>query len=270
MNEPEDKNTLTFWEHLDELRGSLIRAAAVTLACALVAFFLKDALFGIVLAPKSPDFLTYRLLKRAGEWVSGTDFVSSPFEVRLINTALTEQFVIHMKTAAYAGLLCASPYILYLLFRFVSPALYVNERRYAVRMVGAGYVMFLLGTLLNYFLIFPLTFRFLGTYQVSAEVENSITLQSYMDTLLMMSLMMGIVFEIPVLCWLLARMGILHAAFMRHYRRHAIVLILTVAAVITPTSDVFTLLMVGMPMWFLYEASILIVSAVDKSGAISR
>lgn len=267
MNESEDKDSLTFWEHLDELRGSLVRAVVVTLACAVVAFFLKDELFGIVLAPKSPDFLTYRLLNRAGEWVSGSSWEASRVEVRLINTALTEQFVIHMKTAAYAGLLCASPYILYLLFRFVSPALYVNERRYAVRMVGSGYVMFLLGTLLNYFLIFPLTFRFLGTYQVSEEVENAITLQSYMDTLLMMSLMMGIVFEIPVLCWLLARMGVLRAAFMRRYRRHAIVLILTVAAVITPTSDVFTLLMVGMPMWFLYEASIWVVNAVNKDKA---
>ncbi len=264
MAESGDKNTLTFWEHLDELRGSLIRAAVVTLLCAVAAFFLKDALFGIVLAPKSPDFVTYRLLEQVGEWVSGgIQPESSRFEVRLINTALTEQFVIHMKTAVYAGVLCASPYILYLLFRFVSPALYANERRYAVRMVGAGYVMFLTGTLLNYFLIFPLTLRFLGTYQVSVEVENAITLQSYMDTLLMMSLMMGIVFEIPVLCWLLARMGVLRAGFMRRYRRHAIVLILTVAAIITPTSDVFTLLMVGMPMWLLYESSIFIVRGVE-------
>ena len=124
--------------------------------------------------------------------------------------------------------------------------------------------MFLSGAALIYFLIFPLTFRFLGTYQVSAEVENTITLESYMDTLLMMTLTMGIVFEIPILCWLLARLGFLTASFMRRYRRHAIVLILVAAAVITPTSDVFTLLLVGMPMWMLYEAGIYLVALTEK------
>ena len=190
--------------------------------------------------------------------------VPGDFSVRLINTGLAEQFVIHMKVSLYAGLLCASPYVIYLLFRFVSPALYDNERRYAVRTVGAGYVMFLLGTALNYFLIFPLTFRFLGTYQVSAEVENTVTLQSYMDTLLMMSLTLGIVFEIPVLCWLLARFGVLTSSFMRRFRRHAVVVVLVAAAVITPTSDVFTLLLVAFPMWLLYEAGIWVVAATEK------
>ena len=132
---------------------------------------------------------------------------------------------------------------------------------------GAGYVMFLLGSALNYFLIFPLTFRFLGTYQVSAEVENAITLQSYMDTLLTMNLMLGIVFEIPVLCWLLARFGVLDTAFMRRYRRHAIVVILVAAAVITPTSYVFTLLLVALPMWLLYEAGIWVVAATERRRA---
>lgn len=269
MSEPEDSKNLTFWEHLDELRGCLIRAAVVTLVCALAAFFFKDILFQIVLAPKSSDFVTYRILEYMGRWMLGSGFSLSSFSVRLINTGLAEQFVIHVRTALYAGLLCTSPYVLYLLFRFVSPALYVNERHHAVRMVGAGYVMFLAGTLLNYFLIFPLTFRFLGTYQVSLEVENAITLQSYMDTMLMMSLTMGIVFEIPVLCGLLARFGILHVAFMRHYRRHAIVLILVVAAIITPTSDVFTLLLVSMPMWLLYEASIFVVNAVQDKNRLT-
>ena len=164
-----------------------------------------------------------------------------------------------MRAAIYAGILIASPYILYTLFRFISPALYNQEKKYAARVVGSSYVMFMLGVALSYFLIFPLTFRFLGTYQVSGEVENMISLQSYMDTLMMMNLMMGIVFEIPILCWLLAKFGLLSAAFMRRYHRHAIVVILVLAAIITPTSDVFTLLMVSLPMWLLYEISILIV-----------
>lgn len=260
-NKPEGTSTATFWEHLDELRGCLFKAAAVTVLCGVVAFFFKDALFCVVLAPKDADFVTYRMFNT----LAGPALGMENFHVRLINTALADQFVIHMKTALLAGLLCASPYVLYLLFRFVSPALYDNERRYAVRLVGAGYVMFMTGVALSYFLIFPLTFRFLGTYQVSAEVENTITLQSYMDTFWTMHVMLGIVFEIPVLCWLLARIGVLKVTFMRRYRRHAVVLILVVAAIITPTSDVMTLLLVSLPMWMLYEISIWVVR-----GATSR
>lgn len=164
-----------------------------------------------------------------------------------------------MKTALCAGMLCTSPYILYQLFRFVSPALYDNERRYVTRMVGGGYAMFGLGVLVSYFLIFPLTFRFLGTYQVSGDVDNFITLDSYISTLVMMCLAMGIVFEIPILSWLFAKLGFLSADFMCKYRKHAIVIILVVAAIITPTSDVFTLSLVALPMRVLYEVSIWIV-----------
>ena len=189
-----------------------------------------------------------------------TEAGASDFFVRLINTGLAEQFVIHMKAALCVGVLCASPYILYQLFRFVSPALYADERKYVVRVVGGGYAMFLLGVSISYFLIFPLTFRFLGTYQVSGEVENMISLQSYISTLMTMSLAMGLVFEIPILSWLFAKLGFLSAGFMRRYRKHAVVVILVVAAIITPTSDVFTLSLVALPMWLLYEVSIWVVS----------
>jgi sec-independent protein translocase protein TatC len=176
-----------------------------------------------------------------------------------MNTGLTEQFMIHMRTAMYAGLLVASPYILYELFKFVSPGLYQNERHYAVWIVGAAYVMFIIGTLVNYLLVFPLTVRFLGTYQVSPDVANMLTLQSYIDTLIMMSLMMGVVFELPVVSWLLGRMGLLTAGMMQTWRKHAIVAILIVSAIITPTTDAFTLFVVALPIWLLYELSILIV-----------
>jgi len=152
----------------------------------------------------------------------------------------------------------------------VSPALYACERKYAVRIVGGGYAMFLMGVAVSYFLIFPLTFRFLGTYQVSGEVENMIVLQSYISTLVLMCLTMGIVFEIPILSWLFAKLGFLTADFMRRYRKHAIVIILIVAAVITPTSDVFTLSLVTLPMWVLYEASILVVNRAASKKAVDR
>ncbi|WP_418208438.1 twin-arginine translocase subunit TatC [Bacteroides sp.] len=251
-------NTQSFWEHLDVLRTAIVKIVAVAVVFGIAAFLFKEELFAVVLAPKDDGFVTYRLLDHMAAWAGSA---VEPFSVRLINTGLAQQFVIHMKTALCAGVLCASP-ILYQLFRFVSPALYDNERRYVVRMVGGGYAMFGLEVLVSYFMIFPLTFRFLGTYQVSGEVDNLITLDSYISTLVMMCLAMGIVFEIPILSWLFAKLGFLSADFMRRYRKHAIVIILVLAAIITPTSDVFTLSLVALPMWILYEVGILI---IDKT-----
>lgn len=253
----------SFWEHLDMLRTAIVKIAAVTVVFGVVAFCFKNSLFSVILAPKNTGFVTYRLFGQLAAW---TGEAAENFQIPLINTGLAQQFIIHIKMAVSAGILVASPYILYQLFRFISPALYVNERRYAVQVAGSGYVMFILGVLLSYFLIFPLTFRFLGTYQVSGEVENMITLDSYISTLMTMSLAMGIVFEIPILCWLFAKLGFLSAGFMRCYRKHAILVILVVAAIITPTSDVFTLMLVSLPMWLLYEISIIIVkrSASDR------
>ena len=245
---------LTFWEHLDVLRGSLIRMIVASAAAGVLAFCLKEPLFEVVLAPAGGNFFLYKL-------TGGGDF-----SLHLVNTGLTEQFMVHMKVALMAGLLIASPYLLYVVFRFVSPALYDSERRVSVRLVGAAYAMFLAGVAANYAVVFPLTVRFLGTYQVSPGVENLLTLSSYVDTLLMMSLVFGVVFEIPVVSWLLARFGMLRAAWMRRFRRHAVVAILIVAAVITPTSDVFTLLIVSLPIWLLYEVSILLVRSAEGRG----
>ena len=242
-----EASSMTFWDHLDELRGVIIRMLLVTMLAAVVAFVIKDELFAVVLAPRTSDFITYRLL--------GVE----PFSIHLMNTGLTEQFMMHLKTAIYVGVLVALPYIIYVLFRFVSPALYDNERKYATVLCTSGYLMFMLGTALNYFLIFPLTVKFLGTYQVSPDVANMLTLQSYMETLLMMNLVMGIVFELPVVSWILGRMGLVNAQMMQSMRRHAVVAILIVAAIITPTTDAFTLFVVALPIWLLYELSIVIV-----------
>ena len=242
-----DSETMTFWDHLDELRSVIIRILVITAVAAVAVFAMKDEMFAIVLAPRSSDFITYRLM--------GVE----PFSIHLMNIGLTEQFMMHLKTAMYFGVLVASPYIIWLLFQFVSPALYESERKYATVLCLSGYLMFMLGTLLNYFLIFPLTVRFLGTYQVSPDVANMLTLQSYMDTLMMMNIVMGIVFELPVVSWILGRMGLINRSMMRSMRRQAIVAILIIAAIITPTTDAFTLFVVALPIWLLYEMSILIV-----------
>ena len=248
-----DDAQMTFWEHLDVLRDSIIRMIVAAVVIGVVAFCLKEPLFDIVLAPKDSDFITYR-------WLGG-----EAFSINLINTGLAEQFLIHMKVALMVGILVASPYILFLLFRFIAPALYENERRYSVRITVAAYAMFLLGIVVNYFIIFPLTVRFLGTYQVSETVSNMLTISSYIDTLMMMSLIFGIIFEIPVVSWLLAIFGLLKASWMSQYRRHAVIAILILAAAITPTGDALTLVIVALPIWLLYEVSILIVKISNGS-----
>ena len=257
----EENGGQTFWEHLDELRSALIRIICAGLLCGIVAFIFKEWLFDFILAPSKSDFITYRLFNS----LSGLTGVEvEDFSVTMINTALAQQFIIHMKTAFIVGLLCASPYILYCVMHFIAPALYNAEKRLVFGVVGSGYAMFLMGMALCYLLIFPLTFRFLGTYQVSEEVTNMISLESYISTLTGMSLMMGIVFELPLICWLMAKMGILKAAMMRNYRKHAVVAILVVAAVITPTADAFTLALVSLPMYLLYEISIRVVSNTKR------
>lgn len=245
---------MSFWEHLDVLRGVLVRIAVVVLVCALVAFCFKDGLFALLLAPNSPDFFLYRLLARIMP-----DMAFPAAAIEIINTGLADQFTIHIKTACYVGLLCASPYILYALLRFVAPALYTREKHYVYRLVEWGYLLFMAGVALSYCVIFPFAFRFLGTYQVSGEVANKITLQSYMSTFWTLALLMGLLFEVPIVCWTLGRMGLLTAPLMHRYRRHVIVVILILAAVITPTTDVFTLLLVSLPIYLLYEISILLV-----------
>lgn len=223
----------------------------------MAAFCFKDWLFEAVLAPSRSDFITYRLFARL------TGF-HDDFNVALFNPELAQQFLIHMRMSFWAGVVVTSPYLLYLILRFVSPGLYARERRYLVRAVGGGYLMFLAGIALNYFILFPLTFRFLGTYQVSPDVPNRIALTSYIDMLLMLCFLMGVVFELPILSWLLAKIGVLKASFMRRYRRHAVVVVLIVSAVITPTGDALTLSLVALPIYALYEISIGVVRRAER------
>lgn len=237
---------MTFWEHLNELRSCIIRIAAVVMGLAVVAFCLKDWLFAIVLAPSQGDFLTYRL---TGVPMS---------DLQLINTGLTTQFSLHMAAALGAGVVVGSPWVLKELFGFVRPALYAKEQRYALRITLAAYGMFVIGVLVSYFIVFPMMVHFFGSYQVSTEVPNLISIESYMDSLMSTTLVMGLMFELPVMCWMLGRFGLISAAWMRRYRRHALVGIMIVAAIITPP-DVMSMCLVVLPIYLLYELSIRIV-----------
>lgn len=258
MAAPKD-GPMTFWDHLDALRDVILRILAVALVGFIAAFALKEPLFRLILAPSTPDFILYRWITAAAGSM-GIDASSlQDFQVDLFSTTLTAQFMIHMKMAFYISMVVILPYSLYLIFGFVAPALRENEKRSSTKVVAWSYILFMTGIVLNYLVIFPLAFRFLGTYQVSDAIPNIITLESYTDLLITLTLLMGILFELPILAWFLGRLGVIDAAFMKKYRRHAIVVIMIIAAVITPTTDVFTLTIVTLPIYLLYEASIMIV-----------
>lgn len=251
---------LTFGGHLDVLRSMLFRVLGVTLAFAVAIFIFKDATFTLLLAPGEWDFATYRLIENILHAL-GSDFTFGEYHIDLIATDLSSQFMTHISTSVYLGLLLASPYIVFELYGFVAPALLDSERRYSVRIVVIVYLLFILGVLMSYYVLFPISFRFLGTYSVASDVRSMITLDSYISTFITLTLVMGLVFQLPVLAYILGRMGILNAEAMRRYRKHALIVIMIVAAVITPP-DIMSLILVALPLYMLYEVSIRVVRRI--------
>lgn len=249
----------TFWDHLEVLRWAIVRCLAVLVGVAVVAFCCKEWLFDhLVLGPLQADFPTYRLLQRL-------HLPLSVGQVELININLASQFFIHMEMAGVVALVAAFPYLSVELWLFVRPALYAGERKPAVVGAVSFVALFFLGVATSYYVIFPLTLNFLGNYQVSASVPNQISLHSYISTLLTLSLMLGIVFELPILAYFFGKIGVLSSAFLKHYRRVAIVVIMCLAALITPSTDAFTMLLVVVPLYLLYELSILVVRRVEPT-----
>lgn len=261
MENQESNELLTFGGHLEVLRQMLFRILAVAAVIAVVVFCFKDTTWQVLMAPSEWDFCTYRWIESAMQAV-GIDFRFDEFHVDMIATDLSSQFMTHITTSVYLGLLGASPYILYELFRFISPALYENERKYSVQVAGIIYVLFILGVLMSYFVLFPISFRFLGTYSVSAKVVSNITLDSYISTFVSLTLVMGVVFQLPVIAFFLGKMGFITSSMLANYRKHSFIGIMFVAAVITPP-DLMTLILVTIPLYLLYEVSIRVVKWVE-------
>ncbi|MBE6230433.1 MAG: twin-arginine translocase subunit TatC [Bacteroidales bacterium] len=266
MSLKKESNTqqeMTFWEHLDELRKVLFRSAILIVVLMVVIFSAKDFIFDrIVFAPISSDFPLYRMVDKllAAMGMPGLD----PFKLELINIELSAQFFIHISTTFYFALVLATPFVLYQLWLFIKPALYENEERLVMGAFSFAAILFFIGVLVGYYLIFPLTLRFLGTYQVSSDVANQISLQSYISMFTWMILIMGVVFEMPSLAAILSRLGVLTRSFLKKYRRHAFVVLLILAAFITPSGDPFTLMAVGLPLYALYELSIFVCRDINK------
>lgn len=250
---------MTFGGHLEVLRRMMFRVLGVGCTAAVIVFCFKDFTWRVLLAPSEWDFVTYTWIERLAKALGMSDFHFGEFHVKLIATDLSSQFMTHLTTSVYLGLLVASPYILYELFMFVSPALVGNERKYSVKAIVAVYFLFMAGVLVSYYLLFPISFRFLGTYSVSAKVESTITLDSYVSTFTTLTLMMGVVFQLPAISFVLGKLGIINAAVLAKYRKHAFIVILTVAAMITPGQDILSLVLVTLPLYLLYEVSIWVV-----------
>jgi len=262
---------MSFLDHLEALRWHLMRSAIVIILLSLGWFFMKELLFdGILLAPKRPDFPTYRALCSISERLQlGDELCVKVIPFSLIATDISAQFTTHMWLAFVAGLVTGFPYLVWEIWRFVKPALHQKERRYARGIVFYTSFLFLSGIAFGYYIITPMTVNFLGSYQVSAEVQNMISLDSFISTVSTMTLLTGIVFELPIVVYFLTKIGMLTPTFMREYRRHAVVVILILAAVITPTSDATTLLMVAIPLYILYEISIFVSAYVNRKRPTS-
>ena len=259
-----EREVSSFWDHLDVLRKVLFRCLIAWAIGATAAFCFKDVLFGLLFAPSKDTFVSYRGLAWLCEKTGWQSICPGSFEASFINTELAAQFMTHIKVALWAGLVVVSPYLIVQLYGFVAPALYDKEKRHAAPIIIWGSLLFILGVLMNYFIIFPFAFRFLFNYQVYGAVHNQIALSSYISNLLLLSLLMGILFEIPIVNYLLAKAGLLKAETLKKYRHHAIVGIAIVAAIITPTGDAVTLTLVTVPIYLLYEASIHIVKRTTR------
>ncbi len=252
---------MSFWDHLEELRGVLFRVGAVLLIAFIGVFIAMPHIFDrFILGPTSSDFFLYRLFS-GGALTFLPDFGDTGFSVDIININVASQFMTHISTSFWIALVLTFPFLIYQIWRFIRPALFETEVRSVRAAFLLGTVMFYVGCFLSYCVIFPFTFRFLVEYQVSTTIVNQINLNSYISMFMSMILIMGLVFELPLLAWLLSKMGLIYKETLRGYRRYAIVVLLILAAFITPTGDPFTLTLVFLPLYFLYEFSILILNS---------
>ena len=244
---------MTFWDHLEDLRTSLFKMLSAYAAAVVALFFFKGFIFDdIILAPSKSDFFLYRIL--------GADF-----SITLVNIEVAAQFLIHMKITLIAALIVTFPYIIYEVWRFVAPALYENEKRAVRGAFGFASLLFYTGVAVGYAIVFPLMLNFFAGYQVSPEIPNTFSLTSYIGLFTSMLLTFGVVFEFPAVVAVLSHLGIVSKEILKSFRRHAICGVLILAAVITPSGDPFSLLIVSVPLYVLYEFSILICRKGDKT-----
>jgi sec-independent protein translocase protein TatC len=260
---------MTFWEHLEELRWHLLRSAAILLLFAILAFINRHFIFDtIILAPKDSQFITYQLLCKLADLIGIQTLCLDISSLEIININLSGQFMVHIYISIMTSLVVVFPYLLWEVWSFIRPALKRSEKKYSRGAVLAGTTLFYLGVLFSYFLIVPLTINFFGDYQVSDSVENNITLSSYISTVVSLTLACGLIFELPILVYFLAKVGVVTPAFLKKNRKYTLVILLILSAIITPP-DIFSQVLVCLPLMVLYEFSIMIAKRVSKDGEVA-
>ncbi|RLD88904.1 MAG: twin-arginine translocase subunit TatC [Bacteroidetes bacterium] len=260
----EEEKVMSFWDHLEELRWHIMRSIIAVMVLAVIAFLNQKIIFDyIILAPSTPHFITNRILCRIGEIIHVSSICIKSLNFQIINISMSGQFLTHMYISTVAGFILAFPYILYEIWRFIKPALYDKEEKYSRGGVFISSLLFLLGVLFSYFLIVPLTVNFLGNYQVSNSVMNQISLKSYINTVVSVTFAVGIVFELPILVYFLTKIGIITPEFLTSNRKYMFVVLLTLSAIITPP-DMFSQIMVMIPLVGLYEISIKVSRRIYK------
>lgn len=264
---------MSFFEHLEALRWHLIRAALAIVVFACVAFAYYHKIFnGIIMAPSHTDFWAYRMMCGMGDlfqsWFpslfDAKDFCVQSIKIPLINTEMAGQFTLQINSSLMIGLVLGIPYLFWELWRFIKPALHEKERKAASGFVFYASVLFLAGVMFGYFIITPLSLRFLAGYNVSDTIQNLFSIDSYISSVATLTLATGVVFQLPILVYIVASLGFLTPKIMRNSRRYAIVIILIIAAVVTPTPDALTMTVVAIPLFVLYELSIVVAGVVEK------
>lgn len=260
---------MTFGDHLEVLRRMLLRIFMAIIINSIIVFIFKEQVTDLLFAPTNSDFILYQWINDLLNICNINSVQLDEFNIQLINTELSSQFMTHLQISFYFGSLISSPYIVYQLFGFIKPALFESEKKYFVLILFAIYVLFSIGLIMNYFIIFPISLRFLGTYQLNEAVANTVSLNSYTSSFLLLSLAMGLVFEFPAISFILGKMGIIDANTLKHYRKYAFVIILIVSALITPP-DVFSLILMTIPLYVLYEFSIFILAYTVHNASSSN
>jgi sec-independent protein translocase protein TatC len=262
---------MSITDHLESLRWHIMRAVIAVLTCSIVLFFFKEFVFDtVILAPKNVDFWTYRMLCRLGSFLNVNDLCVNKISIDLINTELTGQFSLHMWISFVGGCIIAFPYILWEIWQFVMPALTEKEKKHTRGFVTYASLLFITGAIFAYFIIVPLSIQFLGNYFVSGAVANLIDVNSFISTVTTLTLAMGIVFELPLVIYLLTLLGVVNPIGLRKFRKFAIIIILIVGGIITPSPDMTSQILVSLPLYALYEISILLSAIVAKRKKIEN
>lgn len=257
---------MSFFDHLAALRSHLIRASLAVVVFTSICFFYYDFLFDtIIMGPHKPTFWTYRMMCKVGEYFNmGPGFCITNIPGKIINTEMAGQFSLQINSALMTGVILGFPYLLWEIWRFVKPALKDTERKSASGFVFYASLLFIIGLLFGYYIVAPLSVNFLSNYSISPDIENTITIDSYFSSVATLTLCTGAVFELPIIIYILSRLGIMTPKFMREKRRYAVIIIFIIAAIVTPTPDIPTMLTVSFPLFLLYEVSISVSSRVQK------